>query len=300
LHCIDVADGSVVWERDLDAEYEISASKRMPIWGIAASPIVFGDLVILQLGAKNACVVGLDKATGQEVWRSLDDRGQYSSPVLIKQNGNDVVVCWTGDSVAGLNPLTGETWWRHPFRPQRMPIGVATPVFKDDRIFLTSFYDGSMMLKLSDSEMKVTELWHAVGANEKVTKALHSIISTPIWIDDHIYGVDSYGELRCIEAENGNRVWEELDAVKKNRWGTIHFVPNADDVWMYNEQGELMIGQLSPAGLKITSREKIMEPDQMRTPNRRGGVCWSHPAFADKCIFVRNDEELICISLAKP
>lgn len=298
LHSINVSDGSVVWENDLIKSYQISRD-RMPTWGIAPSPIVVGELVIIQLGAKQACVVAFNKLTGDEVWRSLNDRGQYSSPVLVKQNGKDVIVCWTGDSVAGLDPLTGKAYWQHPFKPQRMPIGVATPVVHGNRILMTSFYDGAMMLELSKTDMTVTELWHEVGPNERVTKAIHSIISTPVWIGEHVYGVDSHGQLRCIQASDGARVWEDLTAVKQDRWGTIHFVPNGDNVWMLNEQGDLMVGQLSPKGLTITSRENILEPDQMRTQNRQGGVCWSHPAFAGKCIFVRNDHELVCISLAK-
>ena len=299
LHCLNLEDGKIIWKRDLNAEYQIMSKKRMPIWGIASSPLVVGNNLIIQLGAKDASVIALDKISGKEVWRALDDRGQYSSPILAKQNGNDVVICWTGDSVAGLNPTTGEAYWVHPFRPRNMPIGVATPVVQGNRIFMTSFYDGSMMLEMSDQEMTVTELWHEVGPNERKSKALHSIISTPIWIGDHIYGVDSYGQLRCITARDGQRVWEDLTAVKKERWGTIHFVSQGENVWMLNEQGELMVGQLSPEGLAVASREKILEPNQMRTQNRKGGVCWSHPAFANKCVFARSDSELICISLAK-
>ncbi|MFT7631365.1 MAG: outer membrane protein assembly factor BamB [Mariniblastus sp.] len=300
LHCLNVNDGTVVWEDDLDQSYQISASKRMPIWGITGSPIVVGDLVILQIGAKGAAVVAFNKTTGDEVWKALDDRGQYSSPVLVKQNGNDVLVCWTGDGVAGLNPQTGQPYWHHPFKPSRMPIGVATPVIHGNRIFLTSFYDGAMMLEMSTTDMSVKQNWHLVGENERDTKALNSIISTPIWIEDHIYGVDSYGELRCLSAADGSRVWEDLTAVKKSRWGTIHFVAHGKEVWMLNEQGELMVGGLTPSGLSVTSRAGILDADQMRQPNRKGGVVWSHPAFADRCVFARNDRELICISLAKP
>ncbi len=155
LHCLNVADGKVVWENDLDSTYRISESKRMPIWGIAASPIVVGDLVILQTGAENACIVALNKKTGKEVWKSLNDRGQYSSPILVSQNNNDVLVCWTGDGVAGLDPATGKTYWHHPFKPTRMPIGVATPIVQGNKIFLTSFYDGAMMLEMSETEMSV-------------------------------------------------------------------------------------------------------------------------------------------------
>ena len=299
LHCIDVQSGKVQWEKDLNTEYKISKSKRMPIWGLASSPLVHRDVLILQIGAKDASVIGLNRTTGKELWKSLDEPAHYSSPVMVKQNEQDVVVCWTGKSVAGLDPLKGTVHWRHPFRPKRMPIGVATPVIKDNKIFMTSFYDGSMMLEMSETEMKVKELWHLVGENERSTKAIHSIISTPIWIDDYIYGVDSYGELRCLAAGTGERVWEDLTAVKKDRWGTIHFVEHGKDVWMLNEQGELMIGALDSEGLKIKSRASVLEPNQMRRPNRQGGVCWSHPAFANKCVFLRNDKELICISVAE-
>ena len=299
LYCLNAEDGTEVWQNDLNATFEIKSGKRMPIWGIAASPIVVGDLLIVQIGAKDACVVAFNKLTGEEVWRALDDRGQYSSPVLVKQNGKDVLVCWTGDGVAGLNPETGKTYWHHPFKPNQMPIGVATPVIQGNRIFLTSFYDGSMMLELSETEMSVKQLWHEVGPNERATKAIHSIISTPIMKGDHIYGVDSHGELRCLKASDGSRVWEDLTAVKKNRWGTIHFVPNGENVWMLNEQGELMIGQLTPEKLTITSRAHVLDPNQMRRPNRQGGVVWSHPAFANKCVFARNDKELVCVDLSK-
>lgn len=300
LHCLSTADGAVVWENDLNKTYRISETKRMPIWGISGSPLVVGNLVILQVGAKDASVVAFDRTTGKEVWKALDDRGQYSSPVLVKQNGNDVLVCWTGDGVAGLNPQSGKVYWHHPFKPSQMPIGVATPVVEGNHIFLTSFYDGSMMLEMSTTEMSVKQNWHLVGKNERNTKALNSIISTPIWIGDHIYGVDSYGELRCISAADGTRVWEDLSAVKKSRWGTIHFVAHHDDVWMLNEQGELMVAKLTSDGLTISSRATILEADQMRTRNRKDGVVWSHPAFANRCVFARNDRELICINLAKP
>lgn len=298
LHCLNLKDGAVLWEKDLDEIYRVSADRRMPIWGIASSPIAVGGNLIIQLGAKEASVVAFDQDTGDEVWRSLKDRGQYSSPVLVKQNGKDVLVCWTGDGVAGLNPTTGIPYWQHPFRPTRMPIGVATPVVNGNRIFLTSFYDGSMMLEMSETSMEVSQLWHLIGPNERKTTALHSIISTPIWIGDYIYGVDSYGELRCLRASDGERVWEDLSAVERQRWATIHFVANGNNTWMLNEQGELMIGRLTRDGLEVTSRETILTPDQMRTPNRKGGVCWSHPAFANRCVFLRNDRELICIDLA--
>jgi hypothetical protein len=113
-----------------------------------------------------------------------------------------------------------------------------------------------------------------------------------------VYGVDSYGELRCLRADNGERVWESLDATPRVRWGTIHMVRNGDRIWMLNERGDLLICRLSPTGYQELSRAHLLEPteEQLR---QRGGVCWSHPAFADKHVFARNDRELVCASLAR-
>jgi len=297
--CLDAKSGKVIWARDLNTDYKISESKRMPIWGIAGSPLIYNKTVILHIGGSDgACIVALDAQTGKEVWRSLDDRAQYSSPIIVKQNGNDVLVCWTGDSVAGLNPKSGEVYWRHAFKPKQMPIGIATPIVSGNQIFVTSFYDGSLMLEMDSKEMKVHEVWKAIGANERRTKALHSIISTPVWIGEYIYGVDSYGEFRCLKASDGSRVWEDQSAVPKSRWSTIHFVQNGKQTWMFNERGELILGELSPKAFNEISRAKIIEPTTAQL-RQRNGVCWSHPAFANRCVFVRNDKEIICVSLAE-
>lgn len=300
LRCYDVG-GLLLWKKDLNKEYQVSKSRRMPIWGIAASPIIYRRLVTVVIGGDNgACVVALDKKTGEEKWRALNDRPHYSSPILIQQAGRDVLVVWTGDAVNGLDPSTGKSYWRFPFPAKRMPIGVATPVFKDGKLFITSFYDGSLILKVHSDEMKVSKIWQKAGPNERRTKALHSMISTPVWIGDYLYGVDSYGELRCLEALTGKRIWEDQSAVRKARWSNIHFTqfPNKDSetCWMFNEQGELILGELKPDGFSEVERTKLIDPttEQLR---QRGGVCWAHPAFSERSIIVRNDKEIRCYSL---
>ncbi len=298
LHCLDVGSGTVLWKRDLRKEFNI----KMPIWGIAAAPLVVDDLLILQIGGTpDACVVALEKRSGDEVWRALGDRACYSAPILIRQAGHDVVVCWTGDSVAGLDPRKGTVYWRFPFPPSRMPIGVATPIVHGDRLFVTSFYDGSLMLRLLPDRLGVEKVWHRVGPNERDTEALQSIISTPIWLGDHIYGVDSYGQLRCLQASDGSRVWEDQTATPKGRWSTIHFVRHVPDdrIWMFNERGELIIARLDPQGFHEISRTKIIDPTKQQLTRRGKGVCWAHPAFADRYVYARSDEKLVCISLEK-
>ena len=299
LHCFDAATGEVVWQRDLNAEYNIN----MPIWGIASAPIVEADNLIVQIGGKpNACIVAFNRKTGEEKWTAVDDSASYSAPILITHAGQRILICWTGNNIAALDPETGTVHWLHPFPATRWEIGIATPIFDGHQLFFTNFYEGSLLLKLPPNELAVELGWHRAGKDERHTEALQTTMATPVRIGDYIYGVDSYGELRCIDARNGDRIWEDLSAVRKARWSNIHFVkhPASSDsrVWMFNEHGELLITELSPEGLNIISRAKLIEPtrDQL---NQRGGVTWAHPAFAYKHVFARNDKELVCANLAK-
>jgi outer membrane protein assembly factor BamB len=297
LHCLDAKTGAILWKRDLETDFQID----MPIWGITAAPLVEGNLLLLHIGGKNgACIVAVDKTTGKDAWQALNDRGQYSTPLVVDQGGQRVAICWTGDSVTGLAVKTGEKLWRHEWKPRNMPIGVATPVKSGNEVFFTSFYDGSLLLKLSGAKSgeqpAAEKVWHVIGQDERNTDALHSIISTPVFENGYIYGVDSYGELRCLDAKTGERVWENTTAVSRARWSTIHFVKNGDRYFLFNERGELIIARLSPQGYEELSRAKLIEPtlEQLR---QRGGVCWSHPGFANGCVFARNDNELVCASL---
>jgi outer membrane protein assembly factor BamB len=294
LHCLDALSGKLLWKKTPGVDYQI----RMPIWGIAAAPLVDGDRLIVQIGAAGgACLVALDKRTGVEQWRALNDKPSYSAPVIIRQAGRRVLICWTGENVVGLDPASGQVYWKHPFQPSRMVINVPTPVICGDWLFVSCFYDGSLMLKLDRQQPRVEQVWRRHGASERHTDALHAMISTPYLEGDYVYGVDSYGELRCLDARTGNRIWEDLTAVPKARWATIHMVRNADRMWMFNERGELLIATLSPQGFHEISRSKLLEPTTAQMA-QRGGVCWSHPAYAGKHVFARNDRELVCASLS--
>ena len=292
LFCFDAEKGNVIWQKDLNREYEII----MPTWGISATPLITGDKVILQIsGSNNACVIALDKNTGKEIWRNLEDIAAYSAPILIEKNGKKVVVVWTEDSLAGLNPETGEVFWRFPWKTGS-GMSIATPVLYNDYIFVSAFYSGSLLVKLGNDYTSAKKVWQRSGESERKTDALHCVMNTPLIINDFIYGVDSYGELRCLELATGNRIWEDLTAVKKDRWANIHFIQNGYKTWMFNEQGELIISELSPSGFKEISRAKIIEPTKEQLPR---GVTWSHPAFANKHVYIRNDRELVCVDLSE-
>lgn len=299
LHCFDAATGEIVWKKDLNTEYDIN----MPIWGIASAPLVEGEHLIVQIGGTpEACIVAFDRKTGEEKWKAVDDSASYSAPIVITHAGERILISWTGNNIAALDPETGTVHWLYSFPSTRWEIGIATPIFYGNELFFTNFYEGSLLLKLTPDGLDVELGWHRMGKDEQHTEAIQTTMSTPVRIGDYIYGVDSYGEFRCIDARNGDRIWEDLSAVPKARWSTIHSVKHPvsseNRIWMFNERGELLITDLTPEGLNIISRAQLIEPtrDQL---NRRGGVTWAHPAFANKHVFARNDEELICANLAK-
>lgn len=292
LFCFDSENGNIIWQHDLNQEYKI----RMPIWGIAATPLITDNTIILQIsGSDNACVVGLDKNTGKETWRNLQDMASYAAPVLITQARKKVAVIWTEDSLAGLDPATGKVYWQIPWKI-KMGMGISTPVLYQNYIFVSSFYSGSLLVRLDENSLTAEKVWQRCGESERETDALHCVINTPVIMDNYIYGVDSYGELRCLELKSGNRVWEDLTAVRKNRWANIHFIQHENKTWMFNEHGELIISELNPQGFREISRAKIIKPTKKQLPR---GVTWSHPAFANRHIFVRNDNRLICVDVSE-
>lgn len=300
LHCLDAEKGEVLWSKDLDEEYSV----QLPIWGISASPIVEGKLLIVPVCGKDAYLVAFDLESGAEKWKAFSDRGNYAAPIVIDQGGKRVLVSWSGDRILGVDPANGALHWEYAYPPKRMPLGCASPVLHGDTLFFTGFYDGSLMLRLVVREgdgapqLDVEKVWHRRGNNERNTDGLHSIISTPLLLGEHIYGVDSYGELRCLKQSDGVRVWENRTAVPRSRWATIHFVQNGPRTWMFNERGELILAKLSSEGYREIDRVKLLEPTRAQL-NRRGGVCWSHPAFANRRVFLRNDEQLACFDLAR-
>ena len=303
LHCLDAATGAVIWTKDLGAEYQVD----LPIWGLTSSPLVEGDLVIVQASApaEGACVVAFDKLTGTERWRAFADKAGYVSPIMITQGGKRVLVAWTGQRIAGMNAATGEVYWEIPTKPNKMPINVPGPALNEDgtRMFLSVFYDGSKMIGLDQTEGKTPTaelLWAQVGINERKTEALHAMISPPYLRDGHVYGIDSYGQMRCLDMATGTRIWENQEAVPEGRWATVFMVRqgNSDRTWMVTEQGDLMLARLTPSGYEEISRAKIIEPLTPLKQRESGAVMWAPPAFANGCVFVKNDRELICVSLA--
>jgi outer membrane protein assembly factor BamB len=294
LFCFDAANGAVLWRRELRTEVNI----RMPNWGIAAAPLVEGDMLIVQVGGDDdACLCAFDKQSGDKQWTSLGDDASYSAPIVIDQAGKRVLVCLTGDRVVGLDVGDGRLLWDYPWPWEKWPIGIATPVLHDDLLLISDAHKGTLILRLSQQDANVEEVWHRRRQDSADGLALHCLNSTPFVDGQYVYGADSRGVLRCLRLDTGEQVWEDRTAVPEDRFATIHLIRNGERIWMFNERGELIISRLTPRGFAELGRAKLIDPttEQLR---RRDGVTWSHPAFAYRHVFARNDKELVCADLS--
>ncbi|QDT47635.1 outer membrane biogenesis protein BamB [Symmachiella dynata] len=292
MFCFDVEQGEILWKKDFVEEY----GTALPNWGMAASPLVDDEqLITLVGGSDGACLVSFDKMTGQELWRAIDDPAVgYAPPVIYEFDGVRQLIAWHPTAITSLNPETGEKYWEFPF-DVRVGLTVPMPQQQGNRLFVTSFYNGPRMLEVSSNPPAAKLLWRGNSDSEKKTDGLHSIMPTPIFTESHIYGVCSFGQLRCLDAQQGDRVWETFEATGEDRWWNAFLIPHKDRVFICNEQGELIIARLTPEGYEELSRAELLEPTRKV---RRRLTIWSHPAFAMQSVFARNDKEIVRVNLA--
>ena len=298
LHCLDVATGEVLWVKDYMDDY----GADLPVWGMAGAPLVDGELLICLVGGgPDAKVVAFDKRTGDEVWRALssDSEPGYSQPIIFEVGGVRQLIIWHPEGVASLDPSTGERYWEQPVKAD-YGMSVATPVRSGSQLFVSSFYNGAMMLGLDQDRPDATVRWKSDSNSEIMTKALHAVINTPVIQGDYIYGICSYGQLRALDARTGERVWETQAVTgERARWASGFIVQNGDRYFINNDRGELIIARFSPEGYEEISRTQLIVPTS-DPGNRRElkTVNFSHPAYANGHVCARNDEEVLCASLA--
>jgi outer membrane protein assembly factor BamB len=294
VFCLNAETGKEIWSHDYRKEYGVEA----PTWGFSAHPLLDGQRLICLARGEGSTVVAYDKDTGKEIWRALTAKEPgYCPPVIIEAAGRRQLIVWHPESVNALDPETGRVLWTHPHTPVRSGMTIPTPRKQGDLLFFTSFYNGSLMLRLASDKPGASLVWESKKISEKDTDGLHSVMSTPVLEDGYIYGSCSYGQFRCLKADTGERIWESLIPTggKENRWGHTFIVKNAERYFLFNELGDLLIAKLSPKGYEEISRAHLLDPNN-RDPGRN--VVWSHPAFANRRIYARNDKEIICVSLA--
>lgn len=294
LVCLDADNGSLSWKKDFKADY----GAKTPIWGFSGHPLVYRNLLICLVGGDGSVAVAFDKDTGKEAWKALSaPEPGYCPPTLIEADGKPQVVIWHAKSINGLDPTTGKRLWSVPLEPS-YAMSIAAPRQEGDTLFAGGIGNQAVAIKLAGGAPAV--LWRG----DKKT-GVYPVNATPIVDNGVIYGVDQPGQLRAVELATGKRLWSTFKPVigedKEDDFrgagsGTAFLVKNGDRYFLFAETGDLVIARLTPQGYEEISRAKLVE----RTNEAFGRkVVWSHPAFADKCVFVRNDKEIACFSLAK-
>jgi outer membrane protein assembly factor BamB len=304
LLAFDVVDGAILWRKDYARDFNTA----VPSWGMTGAPLVDGDRLICLVGGEpNAKMMALDKHTGEEIWRALSSDWEpgYSQPIIIEAGGARQLIAWHPRDISSLNPETGEIYWevRHIVD---MGINPATAVRSGRHLFFTSQYGGARMLELNETTPGARVLWKGVGESDpeygRDFNTLNSVIGTPSIKGDYVYGVDGHGVLRCLEIATGRRLWETEALIgESTNWATAFFVRNGDRYFINTDTGDLVIAELSPEGYNEISRTHLLDPTHPYVRRRTSGpaVNWSHPAYANKHIVARNDEEIVRLSLAQ-
>ena len=293
LLALDVETGAMRWQKDFVADFDTA----VPAWGMTGAPLVDGPRLICLVGGEpGAKVVALDKLTGAELWRALSSDWEpgYAPPIIIEAAGVRQLIIFHPRGVTSLNPVTGYTYWDIPYDVQ-LGMSIPTPVHSGPYLFITSQWDGGLMLKLDETSPGATVLW-----DEKDHPTLTSVMSTPVIQGDYVYGVDTEGELLCVDVATGRVVWKtEALLTERAPHATAFFVRHGDRYFINNDRGELVIAKLSPEGYEEIDRTTLIEPTHPYARRREfPAVLWSHAAYANRHILIRNDDEIVRFSLA--
>ena len=313
LVCLEIAGGKVIWSERL-AGGDVGP---VPMWGMAAHPLIDGDKIFVLTARPDGVVAALDKRTGETLWSSLSARSPgYCPPMLFEAAGKRQLIVFHPEAVNGLDPENGTLYWSVPYGPVENDVSITTPcLFRDpkhgDLLIVSDAWNGTMVIQLASGEggkPSATVLSQRGGGRRGRGDVLHSLMAAPFVRHGHLYGVHGEGQLRCLDVFSGKLLWESLALMKDEQsalWGTSFLVPHepqppADPAaptrtMIATERGELILADLSPGGYREVSRARLLQP----TNNDAGRpVLWCHPAFANRSIYWRNDKELICATLA--
>jgi len=169
----------------------------VPVWGYAAHPLLDGERLVCLVGGNDgdSMVVAFHKDTGKEIWRSLTTIDEahgpdYAPPMIFTTAKTRQLIIWHPEAISSLDPETGKVYWQQPFA---LSNGLSVPMPRQlgDRLFVTAFYNGPMMLQLAQDKPAARVLWRGRSNSERNTDGLHSIMLTPFLKDDYIYGICS-------------------------------------------------------------------------------------------------------------
>jgi len=281
VFCLDARTGRQFWEKRLEKEYEVAVLSCRP------SPLLEGNLLIVCIGGKpGACVLALDKDTGKEVWKALDEPISNSSPIIVQAGGKKQLIVWTGESATSLDPVTGQVYWRERMATSNND-AIPTPVSQKNLLLISG-----LMHQLDADKPAAKVLW---PESKAPARRLLSNTSNPVLQGNYVYSARSSGELVCLAAGTGKEIWKADQVTDLRNGSSIHLTPNGDSMFLYTDRGELILAKLTPQGYREISRARLVEPVYSFGGRK---VAWSPPAYANRHVFARTEKELVCASLA--
>jgi outer membrane protein assembly factor BamB len=281
LTCLDTKKGDKIWQVETLQQFQAQNLR----FGMACSPLVVGERVLVNVGGEGHSIVAFNRGNGEVAWKSMDDPASYSSPIVFGTGDKRQAVFLTGANVASLNPADGSVFWRFPLKDILLESST-TPIRAGDLLLASSITYGSvgLQLKSQDNKPAVEQAWK--------NKELTSYFSTPVAIGtDHIYIVTGTpnpftkpsADLHCIEAKTGKKLWT------KAKIGTYHasLMRTGDNkLLLLTDGGELALLEPDPKGYQELVRSKVSGPET-----------WAHPALADGRLYIRDKTALICLQI---
>jgi outer membrane protein assembly factor BamB len=282
LTCFD-GKGSIRWQNDTQKTFELNDKEKLD-FGVACSPLIEGDKVVVNVGARGASVVAFNKETGKVAWKKLDDRASYASGIAIGQGNKREILFLTQAGLRAFAPEDGTLRWQVSFVDGILNETSTTPVRAGDLVLISSITQGMVALDLTARDDKGTPkvAWR--------NKELSCYFSTPVPVGkEHVYMVTGSifpptSTLRCVELKTGKILWSEKNVGKYH----AAMIRTADDkLLMLSDLGNLVLLDPSPAGYRELARSRIVKGEQI----------WAHPALSNGKVYLRSDKELICVQM---
>jgi outer membrane protein assembly factor BamB len=258
LHALDKRTGRVAWSHDLHAEFPSRVHPR----GYACSPVAYGANLVLTAGGKGAAVVAFDRRHGRLAWKNHDFEPSPSSPIVINVDGQDQLVVFHADGVAGVDPNGGPALWNHAHATD-YGLNISTPVWGEGNLlFLSSAYSGgSRMLRLSQAGGRTTvkELWF--------TSKMRLHIGNALRIGDRVLGSSGdFGPafLTALDVNSGQVAWQERGFARAN-------LLYADGkLLILDEDGVLGLAAVTPSGVQVKARAEVLTDKAWTVPSLVG------------------------------
>jgi outer membrane protein assembly factor BamB len=292
LICFQVDSGHIVWQKDLPKDF----NTKTALWGYSSHPLIDGEKLICLAGGEGTHAVAFNKNTGDVIWHALTSPEQgYSPPTIFEAAGKRQLILLRPDAVTSVDPETGKEYWSVPYQATNGSI-IMSPVRSENYLYVGGFSNKSLMVEMADDKPGAEMLWR-----DKAQHGISPINVQPHVVDGTMYGFDANGQLYAVEIPSGKRLWGTPEPVSErpSGSGTAFIVRHGDTgnrYWLFNDSGDLIMANLSPAGYEELDRAHVIEPTNIAFGR---DVVWCMPAFANKRMYVRNDEECICVELAE-